>query len=305
MKNKTVHSGKTLTFRRIILGFAVAVLFVRQDAAAAQAPVDLGSAGGFVILAKSGISSTGTTSITGDIGVSPIDSSAITGFGLIMHSSGQFSTSSLVVGEVYAADYAVPTPSIMTAAVSDMETAFTDAAGRSLPDATELYTGDLSGRTLAPGLYKWTTGVLINSTLTLDGPANSVWIFQIAGDLTMGSGANVSISGGAQARNIFWQVAGGAGVEIGTAAHIEGNVLAAKAIHLRTGASLNGRALTQTAMTLEANPVTDSETGTSAVLLELSARTSRKIRQPEIEGPQMLKQILLSKPSHGGHVTWP
>ncbi|MDO8727804.1 MAG: ice-binding family protein, partial [Candidatus Methanoperedens sp.] len=101
---------------------------VAGTASAAQTPVNLGTAGNFVILAKSGISTTGTTSITGDIGVSPIDSSAITGFGLIMDSSNKFSTSSLVTGKVYAADYTTPTPATMTAAISDMETAYTDAA---------------------------------------------------------------------------------------------------------------------------------------------------------------------------------
>src|SRR3972149_6434781 len=79
-------------------------------ASAAPSTVNLGTAGNFVILAKSGISTTGTTSITGDIGVSPIDSSAITGFGLIMDSSNTFSTSSLVTGKIYAADYTTPTP---------------------------------------------------------------------------------------------------------------------------------------------------------------------------------------------------
>jgi Ice-binding-like len=256
---------------RMGLVLAVAVIFLHQDATAAQAPVDLGSADSFVILAKSGISTTGTTSIGGDIGVSPIDSTAITGFGLIMDSSGQFSTSSLVTGKVYAADYAVPTPTKMTTAVSDMETAFTDAAGRTLPDATELYAGDLSGQTFAPGLYKWSTGVLINSDVTLAGPADAVWIFQIAGDLTIGSGAKVLVSGGAQAKNIFWQVGGGVGVEIGTTAHVEGIMLGAKAIHLRTGASLNGRALAQTAVTLDANPITIPNTVTASVILVSAA----------------------------------
>ena len=272
MKNTSVNKNKTFNVRGLIIGLAVAVIFLHQNATAAQAPVGLGSAGNFVILAKSGISTTGTTSITGDIGVSPIDSTAITGnFALIMDSSGQFSTSTLVTGKVYAADYAVPTPTKMTTAVSDMETAFTDAAGRTLPDATELYAGDLSGRTLAPGLYKWSTGVLINSDVTLAGPSDAVWIFQIAGNLTMGSGANVLVSGGAQAKNIFWQVGGGVGVEIGTTAHVEGTILAAKAIHLRTGASLNGRALAQTAVTLEANTITVPNTVTTPVILVSAA----------------------------------
>lgn len=239
-----------------IIGLAVAMILVHQEATAAHAPVALGSANSFVILAKTGISTTGTTSVGGDMGVSPIDSTGITGFGLIMDSLGQFSTSSLVAGEVFASDYADPTPAKMTTAVGDMETAFTDAAGRTLPDATELYAGDLSGQTIAPGLYKWSSGVLINSDVTLAGPSDAVWVFQIAGDLTVGSGTKVLLSGGARANNVFWQVGGGVGAEVGTTAHMEGTLLIEKAFHLRTGASLNGRALAQTAVTLEANAIT-------------------------------------------------
>ncbi|NOS69249.1 MAG: DUF3494 domain-containing protein [Verrucomicrobia bacterium] len=274
MKHTPLTGNKTLNVRGLILGLAVAVIFLRHDATAAQAPVALGSADSFVILAKSGISTTGTTSIGGDIGVSPIGSTAITGFGLIMDPSGQFSSSSLVIGKIYAADYAVTTPAKMTAAVSDMETAYTDAAARTLPDATELYAGDISGQTFGPGLYKWSTGLLINADVTLAGPADAVWIFQVAGNLTMGSGTKVLLSGGAQAKNIFWQIAGGVGVEIGTTAHVEGDILAAKAIHLRTGASLNGRALAQTAVTLDANTITIPNTVTGSVILESAAKVT-------------------------------
>ncbi len=220
---------------------------------AGRAPVDLGSAGSFVILAKSGISTTGTTAIVGDIGVSPIDSTAITGFGLILDSLNQFSRSSLVAGKVYAADYAVPTPTKMTTAVSDMQTAYTDAAGRTLPTATELGAGNINGRTLAPGLYRWGTGVIIPGSVTLSGGANDVWIFQIAQNLTVGNGAIVTLSGGAQAKNIFWQVAGQ--TTLGTTANFKGNILCKTLIALKTGATLNGRALAQTAVTLQGNAV--------------------------------------------------
>lgn len=230
------------------------LLFARPVSAVSA--VNLGTSGDFVVLSKTGITTTGVTSITGDIGTSPIDSTSITGFSLILDPSNQFSTSSLVTGKVYAADYTNPTPTKMTTAISDMATAYTDATGRTLPDYTELYSGDLSGKTLGPGLYKWGTGVLITSDVTLNGNANDVWIFQISQDLTIGSSVKVLLSGGAQARNIFWQVNGGTGVEISTTAHMEGNILAAKAIHLRTGATLNGRALAQTAVTLDANTIT-------------------------------------------------
>ena len=224
-------------------------------AMAAQAPVDLGTAGDFVILAKTGVSTTGTTSIVGDIGVSPAAATYITGFGLIMDASNEFSTSSLVTGRIYAADYAPPTPAKMTTAISDMETAFTDAAGRTLPDFTELGAGDISGMTLVPGLYKWGTGVLItNVGVTLSGGANDVWIFQIAQDLTVANSAIVTLSGGAQAKNIFWQVSGQA--TLGTTADFKGIILSQTLISLNTGAVMKGRALAQSEVTLIANAIT-------------------------------------------------
>ena len=222
--------------------------------------VNLGSAGNYVILTKTGISTTGTTKITGNMGVSPIGSTAITGFGLIRDPSNQFSTSSLVTGKIYAANYASPTPSLLTTAVHNMETAYTSAAGEVPPTATELYAGNLGGRTLTPGVYKWSTGVLIpaSTALTLDaqGHTNAVWVFQVAGDLTMNSGSNMVLINGAQAKNIFWQIGGGTGVAIKAGSHAEGNILAAKAIVMKSGASLNGRALAQTAVTLIADTIT-------------------------------------------------
>jgi len=233
----------------IILGL------VASTANATQAPVNLGTAGNFVILAKSGISTTGTTSIVGDIGVSPIDSTAITGFGLILDSTNKFSTSSIVTGKVYASDYTSPTPSIMTNAISDMETAYTDAAGRTKPTATEMGAGNIGGMTITPGLYKWGTGVTIPpGGVTLSGGANDVWIFQIAQDLIVDNGAKVILNGGAQAKNIFWQVAGQ--TTIGTTSDFKGIILSKTMISLNTGATLNGRALAQTAVTLDSNSVT-------------------------------------------------
>ncbi|MDP2644256.1 MAG: ice-binding family protein, partial [Desulfobacterales bacterium] len=222
--------------------------------------VDLGTAGNFVLLTKAGITTTGVTAITGNIGVSPIDSTAITGFGLVMDVSNQFSTTTpatLVTGNVYAANYAVPTPANMTTAISDMETAFVDAAGRPIPDFTELGAGDISGLNLAPGLYKWGTGVLIDLTgVTLTGGADDVWIFQIEGDLTVNSGAIVTLAGGAQAKNIFWQVNGGTGATFNTTSAFQGIILASKAIVFKNGATLVGRALAQTNVTLIANTIT-------------------------------------------------
>ncbi|MDP3742195.1 MAG: ice-binding family protein, partial [Candidatus Micrarchaeota archaeon] len=186
----------------------------------------------------------------------------ITGFGLIMDSSNTFSTSSLVTGRVYAADYTPPSPSFMTTAIGDMEIAYTDAAGRTNPTATELGAGDISGMTIAPGLYKWGTGVAINTGVTLSGGPNDVWIFQIAQDLTVANGAIITLSGGAQAKNIFWQVAGQA--TLGTTSDFKGIILSQTLIEVNTGAVINGRALAQTAVTLDANAVTAPTESTPA-----------------------------------------
>jgi hypothetical protein len=225
-------------------------------AAIGLVPVNLGTAGSFVVLAKSGISTVPGSLLTGDIGVSPIARTAVTGFSETMDSSNTFSTSAQVVGKIYAADYAPPTPTKMTTAVSDMEIAYTDAAGRTLPDFTELGAGEIGGLTLVPGLYKWGTGVSISTDVTLTGSATDVWIFQIAGDITQANATNVTLAGGALPKNVFWQVAGGSGVTVGTTAHFEGVVLAVTAINLRTGASANSRLLAQTAVSLQQNQVT-------------------------------------------------
>jgi uncharacterized repeat protein (TIGR01451 family) len=227
---------------------------VPEARAAGPATVILGSAGNFAILAKSGISTTGATHVTGDIGVSPAAASTITGFGLVMDSSNVFSTSSLVTGKVYAADYHPPTPHDMTTAVSDMETAYTAAAGTTTPaPSIGLGAGNIGGMTITPGVYKWSTGVTIPTDVTLSGGADDVWIFQIAQNLDISSAKKVILSGGAQAKNIFWQVAGQTTLE--TTSVFNGNILSQTLIAMKTGATLNGRALAQTAVTLDANKV--------------------------------------------------
>jgi hypothetical protein len=239
----------------IALMFILGAFAVLPAQAAGPAAVNLGTAGDFVVLAKTGVSTTGTTHVTGDVGISPAAASYITGFGLIMDSSNEFSTSSVVTGKVYASDYTPPTPTKMTTAISDMETAYTDAAGRTLPDYTELYAGDVTGKTLTPGLYKWGTGLLISAGgVTISGAASDTWIFQIAQDLTVANGAIVTLSGGAKATNIFWQVAGE--VTIGTTVAMKGIILCQTQIAIGTGATLVGRALAQTAVTLDANTIT-------------------------------------------------
>jgi hypothetical protein len=217
-------------------------------------PVDLGAARDFAILAKTGISTVPESEITGDIGVSPAAASYITGFSLSADATNVFATSTQVVGQVFAADYAAPTSANMTAAISDMESAFSDAAGRA-PDVTELGDGDIGGMSLEPGTYKWSTGLLIPTDVTLTGDANAVWIFQIAGDLKVSNGKRVTLAGGAQPENVFWQVSGE--VTLGTTAHFEGTALSQTAITLGTGATVNGRLLAQTSVDLDSNTIVE------------------------------------------------
>jgi Ice-binding-like/Bacterial Ig-like domain len=223
-------------------------------AAKGPSPVGLGTAGNYAVLAKTAISTVPASVVTGDIGLSPAAASFITGFSLVADSTNVFSTSPQIVGKAFAADYAVPTPANLTTAVLNMETAYTDAAGRPTPDFLELGTGNIGGKTLAPGLYKWTSTVTIPADVTISGGANDVWIFQTTGDLTMSAAKNITLAGGAQAKNVFWQVAGQA--TLGTGAHFEGVLLCKTAVTLQTGATMNGRVLAQTQVALQQATVT-------------------------------------------------
>lgn len=223
------------------------------DVSSSPDPINLRTAGNYVILAKTGISTTGTTHITGDIAVSPESMTAITGFSQTLDASGTFATSPLVTGKLYAADLTSPTPAELTDAVGDMETAYADAAGRLDPDFTELGAGEIGGLTLDPGLYKWGTGVLVTSDVTLTGTANDVWIFQIGQDLKLEDGRAVVLTGGALPENVFWQVAGEVTLQAGAA--FNGIILGQTGVVLKSGATINGRALAQTAVTLISNSV--------------------------------------------------
>lgn len=236
------------------LGLAVAMALVFPAIASAQegpAPVLLGAAENYVVLAKTGISTVPASVITGNIGVSPAAATAITGFSLTLATG--YATSSQLTGRAYAADMATPTPTNLTTAIGNMEAAFTDAAGRVGPDFTELHVGNIGGQVLAPGLYKWSGTVTAPTSFEIAGGPDDVWIFQIAGNLAVGSDVIVTLSGGAQPQNIFWQVSGAANV--GTDSHVEGVILSMTGITLQQGASLNGRALAQTAVVLDRNTV--------------------------------------------------
>jgi hypothetical protein len=210
--------------------------------------VNLGMSGNFVILSKSGITDVPPSVITGDVGSSPITGAAI------------LLTCTEVTGRIYSVDAAGPLPcrltnaSKLTTAVSSMQTAYTDAAGRKNPDFVNLGAGKIGGLTLTPGLYKWTTDLLIPTDVTINGSSKDVWIFQVAGTLDMSSAMKITLTGGALAQNIFWQVAGA--VTLGTTSHFEGIILGQTGINLLTGASINGMLLAQTAVTLQTNTVT-------------------------------------------------
>lgn len=214
-----------------------------------QTPVPLGEAGIFAILTKSGITDVPPSAISGNIGASPITGAAI-----------HVTCAEMVTGTIYSVNAAGPLPcrvtdpTLLTTAVANMQAAYTNAAGRTLPNFVNLGAGQIGGLTLVPGLYKWDTGVLISTSVTLSGSASDVWIFQIAGNLIQASATNMILAGGALPKNIFWQTSGA--VSIGTTAHAEGVILSKTLIAMKTGASANARLLAQTAVTLQKNAVT-------------------------------------------------
>ena len=216
-------------------------------------PVDLGTAGDFAVLAKTAVVNVPSSSITGDVGLSPAATSYFEGFS--QTDATGYATSNQVDGRLYAADMASPTSSMLTTAVSDMEAAYTDAATRTIPDFINHGAGAIGGMTLVPGLYKWDTTVTLLDDVTLSGGSSEYWIFQITGNLTVAAAKSVILSGGAAASNIVWQVAGIA--SMGTTSHMEGVILSQTEITLSTGSSLNGRALAQSQVTLDQATVTE------------------------------------------------
>ncbi|KAJ7701108.1 antifreeze protein [Mycena rosella] len=228
--------------------------------AVGPAAVNLRTAGNYAILAKSGVSTVPPSVITGPVAVSPIAATGLTGFSLTLDSTGQFSTSGQVVGKLFAASYAVPTPATLTAAIGDMGTAFTDATGRVNPTSAILrevgtQTGAIGGLVLGPGLYKWTSGVSIGSDVTIAGGATDTWIFQVSGTLTIAAAKKMVLAGGALAKNIVWVVTGAVTASAGS--HLEGVILGKTSITLQTGTTANSRLLSQTSVALQKATVTN------------------------------------------------
>jgi len=254
----------SFTTSRFVLLMAAACIVLTS----AEPTVELGFAEDYAILAKTGISiNPAGSTIKGDIAVSPIAATAMTGFSLILDPLGQFATSSLVSetdehpGRAYSASYGGPVAALLTTAVGAMETAYTDAAGRTNPDAARINLGGghLGGNfggsesPLTPGVYTFGTDVTLESDVTFSG--DGVFIIQMTGSLVQPVNINVILTNGATAKNIFWQVAGL--VTVGTGAHMEGILLVATSVAFGAGSSLNGRVLTQTACTLGAGTTID------------------------------------------------
>jgi len=232
--------------------------FTTAATSAGQAPVSLGAATPFAVLAGSAVTSTGGTTVNGDLGVSP--GTAVTGFLTIDGGPG------IVNGTIHNV-----TPGLAATAQGDLTTAFNDAAGRTVGAIT--VAGNLGGQTLAPGLYKSTSSLEISSgDLTLDasGDPNAVWIFQMGSTLTTTVGRQVILSGGASAANIYWQV--GSSATLGTTSVFKGNILALTSITVTTGAGVEGRLLARNgAVTLDANTITIPNTGTPSMALVSAA----------------------------------
>ena len=246
----TANDFTTPVTYTVIAADATSVTYlVTVTPGAGPSPVLLGTAGNFAILTKAGITDVPSSAITGNIGTSPI-SGAFIGV-----------TCAEVTGTIFSVDAAGPAcrvidPVSLTTAVSDMETAYTDAAGRpaGVGPNLNLGAGTVANQTLAAGTYSWGSNVSITTDLTLNGGANDVWLFQITGTLGLSPNMKVLLTGGAQAKNVFWQVAGA--VSLNTGSQFEGNILAQTNIAMLTGASINGRLLAQTAATLQQNAVT-------------------------------------------------
>jgi len=241
LKNKTREVGSISqyhkTMKALLSGASLAVLPLGLQAAGPE-PVNLGSTAHFTILAGAAVTTTGGGIINGDVGASPIAGSAI------------HLTQAQVNGTIYTVDATGPAgsvidPALLTRAKGDITIAFNDAAGRTpIPSGPQLNpgAGNIGGMTLIPGLYKFTgTAMITGSHLTLNGNPDDVWIFQIASDLQVGNSIQVILAGGAQARNIFWQVGTSAVIETG--AVFNGTIIADQSITVKSTSTMNGRAL--------------------------------------------------------------
>uniref|UniRef100_A0A7S0SR88 Ice-binding protein n=1 Tax=Mantoniella antarctica TaxID=81844 RepID=A0A7S0SR88_9CHLO len=232
------------------------VLFVLVSTASARRlDVNLQSAGNFAVLTKTGVSTVPSSEITGNVGVWPITYAAMTGFSVSLPITDALTSTQVKEGSLYGAGMPGKTESVLAKAISDMETAYTDAASRSPADFVNHESGRLGGKTLAPGLYKFTTAVGFDDDCTLMGSATDTWIFQIAEGMSINSDKKIILAGGALAKNVVWAVKGVS--SFGARSHFEGIVLGATSATFVTDSSITGRVLVQTAVTLQKTTVTE------------------------------------------------
>jgi hypothetical protein len=211
--------------------------------------IDLGSAKEFAILTKAGISTDPTdpeklSFITGDIGVSPIAATAITGFGLDKQTD-PYSYASQIEGKAYAADYAPPTPVKLITAVHDMEVAYNITSQRS-SDGDARTNGEIGDMTLTHGVYTFGTDITISNAndVTFQGGADDVFIIKTTGSILQEKDTKVILGKDVQAKNIFWQVAGQ--VTVGERSEMKGILLVKEAVTFESDSSLEGRIFAQT-----------------------------------------------------------
>src|ERR1700691_3500398 len=225
-------------------GAAIAMFIASQPALAQTAPVGLGTAGSFAVLAGTTVTNTGPSVISGDLGVSP--GTAVTGFppGIVSN------------GTIHSAD------GVAGGAQSDLTTAYNDAAGRSPTANVPAFIG--AGQTITPGVYKASSSLDVGGALTLGagGDPNAVFIFQAPSTLITDSASSVILTNGAQACNVFWQV--GSSATLGTSSDFAGSVLALTSISVNTGDTIPGRALARNgAVTLADDTITSPTCATT------------------------------------------
>ena len=242
----TEYTATITTMAEDLAGNALAVDHVWTFTTGAELvgllPVELGELAHFAVIAGYAITCVPPCTITGDVGISPAAESWITGFSQVDYTG--YALSPQVTGFIYAADMAEPTPTMLTTAKGDLTAAYNDAAGRTpVPTGPFLNpgSGNLAGLNLVPGLYKFTGEAMASTDFTLTGSATDVWIFQIGTTLTIANNIHMILAGGAQAKNIFWQV--GTQATLGTDCIFFGNLFAEASITMETGSTLNGRAL--------------------------------------------------------------
>jgi len=274
-----------------VLCFAFSLALPTAVFAAGPAAVNLGTAGNFRILAQTAVTdgNPSITSVVGNVGVSPAAGSTITGL-----------SCTNIAGNVYDVDGTytggfdsnvvcfLPGPgankTIVDNAVLDMGTAYTNASAPATPAGVgpnlNIGGGTVSGENLVPGTYTWGSNVTITGDITLTGSASDVWVFQVTGTLTIGNNVKIILAGGALPSNIFWQVTGA--VTLSPGSDFSGNILAQTNIAMQAGATLHGRALAQTAVTLIGNTVTS--VGPAPIILPPVATTSVASLLTDTEG---------------------